>query len=177
MGSGESVRKGSRGDWKQGRSGVPVRSERALFGAGSRGQVRGLGRLAASPLWGWGAPARITGGFSAAEDEAVLPVTGYRAYPSCLSQEYSIVIEQLSDGKWVPFDGDDIQLEFVRIDPFVRTFLKRKGKRSSCERQLWKPIPASVWLSSSSPMAREAPHGCMSWLFPRWQIQRPVQVA
>lgn len=45
-----------------------------------------------------------------------------------LSQEYSIVIEQLSNGKWVPFDGDDIQLEFVRIDPFVRTFLKKKGK-------------------------------------------------
>ncbi|KAG9482708.1 hypothetical protein GDO78_011386 [Eleutherodactylus coqui] len=41
--------------------------------------------------------------------------------------EYSIVIEKLSDGKWIPFDGDDIQLEFVRIDPFVRTFLKKNG--------------------------------------------------
>lgn len=38
------------------------------------------------------------------------------------------MIEQLSNGQWVPFDGDDIQLEFVRIDPFVRTFLKKKGK-------------------------------------------------
>lgn len=38
------------------------------------------------------------------------------------------MIEKLSDGKWVPFDGDDIQLEFVRIDPFVRTFLKRNGE-------------------------------------------------
>uniref|UniRef100_A0A8C0BQG7 Dolichyl-diphosphooligosaccharide--protein glycosyltransferase 48 kDa subunit n=1 Tax=Buteo japonicus TaxID=224669 RepID=A0A8C0BQG7_9AVES len=45
--------------------------------------------------------------------------------------EYSIVIEKLSDGKWVPFDGDDIQLEFVRIDPFVRTFLKRNGGKYS----------------------------------------------
>lgn len=42
-------------------------------------------------------------------------------------QEYSIVIEMLSGGKWVPFNGDDIQLEFVRIDPFVRTYLKKKG--------------------------------------------------
>lgn len=42
-------------------------------------------------------------------------------------QEYSIVIEMLSGGKWVPFDGDDIQLEFVRIDPFVRTYLKKNG--------------------------------------------------
>ncbi|KFV63557.1 Dolichyl-diphosphooligosaccharide--protein glycosyltransferase 48 kDa subunit, partial [Dryobates pubescens] len=45
--------------------------------------------------------------------------------------EYSIVIEKLSEGKWVPFDGDDIQLEFVRIDPFVRTFLKRNGGKYS----------------------------------------------
>ncbi|KAF6108200.1 dolichyl-diphosphooligosaccharide--protein glycosyltransferase non-catalytic subunit [Phyllostomus discolor] len=50
--------------------------------------------------------------------------------------EYSIVIEQLSDGKWVPFDGDDIQLEFVRIDPFVRTFLKRKGGKYSVQFKL-----------------------------------------
>ena len=43
------------------------------------------------------------------------------------TQEYTIVIEMLSQGRWVPFNGDDIQLEFVRIDPFVRTYLKRKG--------------------------------------------------
>lgn len=42
-------------------------------------------------------------------------------------QEYSVVIEMLSEGRWVPFDGDDIQLEFVRIDPFVRTYLKKNG--------------------------------------------------
>ncbi|KAM6976684.1 dolichyl-diphosphooligosaccharide--protein glycosyltransferase 48 kDa subunit [Aplochiton taeniatus] len=41
--------------------------------------------------------------------------------------EYSVVIEMLSEGQWVPFDGDDIQLEFVRIDPFVRTYLKKNG--------------------------------------------------
>uniref|UniRef100_A0A8D1U227 Dolichyl-diphosphooligosaccharide--protein glycosyltransferase 48 kDa subunit n=1 Tax=Sus scrofa TaxID=9823 RepID=A0A8D1U227_PIG len=50
--------------------------------------------------------------------------------------EYSIVIEQLSEGRWVPFDGDDIQLEFVRIDPFVRTFLKRKGGKYSVQFKL-----------------------------------------
>jgi hypothetical protein len=27
----------------------------------------------------------------------------------------------------VPFNGTDVQLEFVRIDPFVRTTLKNKG--------------------------------------------------
>uniref|UniRef100_A0A7N9CHX9 Dolichyl-diphosphooligosaccharide--protein glycosyltransferase 48 kDa subunit n=1 Tax=Macaca fascicularis TaxID=9541 RepID=A0A7N9CHX9_MACFA len=51
-------------------------------------------------------------------------------------KEYSIVIQQLSNGKWVPFDGDDIQLEFVRIDPFVRTFLKKKGGKYSVQFKL-----------------------------------------
>nr|CAG4643929.1 EOG090X05EE [Lepidurus arcticus] len=37
---------------------------------------------------------------------------------------YSIQIDQLKNGKWVPYDGTDVQLEFVRIDPFVRTTLK-----------------------------------------------------
>ncbi|KAK1157236.1 dolichyl-diphosphooligosaccharide--protein glycosyltransferase 48 kDa subunit [Acipenser oxyrinchus oxyrinchus] len=50
--------------------------------------------------------------------------------------EYSIVIEKLSEGKWVPFDGDDIQLEFVRIDPFVRTYLKKKGGKYSVQFKL-----------------------------------------
>ena len=36
-------------------------------------------------------------------------------------------IEKYDDGKWVPFEADDVQLEFVRIDPFVRTTLKSRG--------------------------------------------------
>lgn len=54
------------------------------------------------------------------------------------------MIQQLSNGKWVPFDGDDIQLEFVRIDPFVRTFLKKKGECSSCTRILPETAQASL---------------------------------
>uniref|UniRef100_A0A8C4S182 Dolichyl-diphosphooligosaccharide--protein glycosyltransferase 48 kDa subunit n=1 Tax=Erpetoichthys calabaricus TaxID=27687 RepID=A0A8C4S182_ERPCA len=50
--------------------------------------------------------------------------------------EYSIVIEKLSEGKWIPFSGDDIQLEFVRIDPFVRTYLKRNGGKYSVQFKL-----------------------------------------
>lgn len=37
---------------------------------------------------------------------------------------YSITIEELKEDKWQPFNGNDVQLEFVRIDPFVRTTLK-----------------------------------------------------
>ncbi|KAI2649745.1 Dolichyl-diphosphooligosaccharide--protein glycosyltransferase 48 kDa subunit [Labeo rohita] len=36
--------------------------------------------------------------------------------------EYSIVIEMLSGGKWVPFDGDDIQLEFFKLPDVYGVF-------------------------------------------------------
>ena len=42
-------------------------------------------------------------------------------------QRYTIDIETLDNGKWKAFKADDIQLEFVRIDPFVRLELKRSG--------------------------------------------------
>lgn len=35
-------------------------------------------------------------------------------------------MEKLEGDKWVPFTADDIQLEFVRIDPFVRTTLRSR---------------------------------------------------
>lgn len=37
---------------------------------------------------------------------------------------YSINVGKLQGNKWVPFVTDDLQLEFVRIDPFVRTTMK-----------------------------------------------------
>ena len=42
-------------------------------------------------------------------------------------QYYSIEIEELQNGKWVPFQANDVQLEFVRIDPFVRTTLSKES--------------------------------------------------
>lgn len=36
---------------------------------------------------------------------------------------YKIAIEELVEGKWVAFQNKDVQLEFFRIDPFVRMFL------------------------------------------------------
>lgn len=41
---------------------------------------------------------------------------------------YTIEIETLAaNSKWQPFQANDVQLEFVRIDPFVRTTLKAIG--------------------------------------------------
>lgn len=37
---------------------------------------------------------------------------------------FSFDVEELSGGKWVPFVTDDIQLEFIMLDPYVRKFLK-----------------------------------------------------
>ncbi|CAF0983834.1 unnamed protein product [Adineta steineri] len=40
---------------------------------------------------------------------------------------FNVQFDELVYGKWMPFNGTDVQLEFVRIDPFVRTTLKNKG--------------------------------------------------
>jgi len=42
--------------------------------------------------------------------------------------KYSIVIEELVDGKWVPFKADDVQLEFIMLDPYIRINLKHDNK-------------------------------------------------
>ena len=39
-------------------------------------------------------------------------------------QVYSVELQQLVGDEWKPFSASDVQLEFVRIDPFVRTPLK-----------------------------------------------------
>merc|ERR1711935_1231087 len=40
---------------------------------------------------------------------------------------YSIDIEEYRDGKWVAYNGKDVQMEFHRIDPFVRLTLENKN--------------------------------------------------
>ena len=57
------------------------------------------------------------------------PCMRLAADTSCQSrffpQHYGIVIEERKpDGTWAPYKGTDVQMEFVRIDPFVRTPLK-----------------------------------------------------
>lgn len=41
--------------------------------------------------------------------------------------EYSIKIEIYKDGQWTPYRVDDVQLEFVRIDPFVRQTMQSQA--------------------------------------------------
>ena len=41
---------------------------------------------------------------------------------------YSIDIEEYKNGKWAPFQASDVQMEFVRIDPFVRLTLTPSAK-------------------------------------------------
>lgn len=40
---------------------------------------------------------------------------------------YTITVEQLSGDKWIPYEANDMQLEFVRIDPFVRMTMTPSG--------------------------------------------------
>uniref|UniRef100_A0A915E990 Dolichyl-diphosphooligosaccharide--protein glycosyltransferase 48 kDa subunit n=1 Tax=Ditylenchus dipsaci TaxID=166011 RepID=A0A915E990_9BILA len=39
---------------------------------------------------------------------------------------YEIDIEELSNGIWQPFDGEDVKLEFVRVSPLVEKILKNQ---------------------------------------------------
>ncbi|XP_064610826.1 LOW QUALITY PROTEIN: dolichyl-diphosphooligosaccharide--protein glycosyltransferase 48 kDa subunit-like [Liolophura sinensis] len=58
------------------------------------------------------------------------------AYTVTEDVEYSIEIQELVDGQWKPFSAKDVQLEFVRIDPFVRTALIPKNGRFSAKFKL-----------------------------------------
>lgn len=40
----------------------------------------------------------------------------------------AVIEEQQSDGSWAPYKADDVRMEFVRIDPFVRLPLKSNKK-------------------------------------------------
>ena len=46
--------------------------------------------------------------------------THFEGYTIMDDLEYSIKIEIFESGKWLPYKSDDVQFEFVRIDPFVR---------------------------------------------------------
>lgn len=41
--------------------------------------------------------------------------------------EYIIEIEEYKGKKWAPFTASDVQLEFIRLDPHIRTTLKSDG--------------------------------------------------
>lgn len=44
---------------------------------------------------------------------------------------YSVSIEEFTQGKWSPLEADDVQLEFVMLDPYVRQNLVRKDSSST----------------------------------------------
>lgn len=58
------------------------------------------------------------------------------AYTILDDVEYVIQIEELKNGEWKPYAGTDVQMEFVRIDPFVRTTLKSQGGKFSSQFKL-----------------------------------------
>lgn len=43
--------------------------------------------------------------------------------------EYAVTIEEWRDGAWQPHAADDVQLEFVMLNPYVRTALPNRGGR------------------------------------------------
>ncbi len=53
--------------------------------------------------------------------ESAPPTTPYTIKDDVV---YTIDVEEYRGGKWAPFKANDLQMEFVRIDPFVRLTLK-----------------------------------------------------
>jgi len=49
------------------------------------------------------------------------------AYTIKQDVEYSIDIEEWNGEKWVPYTANDVQLEYIMLDPYVRTTLKHDG--------------------------------------------------
>lgn len=45
----------------------------------------------------------------------------------CVLQVYLVELERWDNGKWIPHNANDVQVEFVRIDPFWRGNLKNIG--------------------------------------------------
>jgi len=52
--------------------------------------------------------------------------THFEGYTIMDDVEYRITIEIYENGKWSPYLADDVQFEFVRIDPFVRQTMPHK---------------------------------------------------
>lgn len=62
---------------------------------------------------------------SLAKDSTLSPEY-YTVMEECL---FSVTISELVEREWVPFKGQDVQMDFVRIDPFVRqTMVNHGGK-------------------------------------------------
>lgn len=53
--------------------------------------------------------------------------THFEGYTIMDDIEYKIKIEIYEDGKWTNYRADDVQLEFVRIDPFIRQTMKQEA--------------------------------------------------
>lgn len=46
---------------------------------------------------------------------------------------FSIKVQLFKEGNWIQYERNDLQLGFVRIDPFVRTGLKRVGSKNQAK--------------------------------------------
>lgn len=53
--------------------------------------------------------------------------------------------EKRPDGSFVPFKSDDVQLEFIRLDPYHRLFLKQQGSSSTYRANLVVPDTLGIY--------------------------------
>lgn len=45
--------------------------------------------------------------------------------------EYFVTIDQKTNGQWVPYSADDLQLEFVMLEPYIRMGLSKSAENGT----------------------------------------------
>ena len=60
--------------------------------------------------------------------------------------EFEVNVEdRKADGSFVPFSTNDLQLEFIRLDPFHRVFLKQEGSSSNYKATIAVPDTLGIY--------------------------------
>lgn len=78
-------------------------------------------------LWCFGERGQLRVGSGGASHVLVSSGKSQQEYTVTEEVDYSLPLEEKVNGRWVPYAGRDVQLEFVRIDPFVRATLSNDG--------------------------------------------------
>lgn len=58
------------------------------------------------------------------EKENILAESGYRINDTL---HFSMEIQEFNGSQWLPYNAEDVQLEFVMLDPYIRVFLDNDG--------------------------------------------------
>ncbi|RCI05274.1 hypothetical protein CU098_012686 [Rhizopus stolonifer] len=70
------------------------------------------------------------------QEKGILKITGHKHHKENETEQldwyrvkddivYTVDIAELKNGEWIPYNADDVQLEIIMLDPYIRTTLKQ----------------------------------------------------